>query len=137
MGNIELVEALVRHGASVQIFNWMGETPREAAQEAGHTHVAEFLDGHEHRVLFHEVASETLALSQQRKPPGDFRKPPWSCPRCNASVNVQNNECFKCGEPKPASTLAAEKEEEPDGVSPYGKHLLYQVRQLQDGISKG
>jgi len=57
--------------------------------------------------------------------------------RCSASVNVQNNECFKCGEPKPASTLAAEKEEEPDGVSPYGKHLLYQVRQLQDGISKG
>jgi len=80
--NKELVEALVRHGASVQIFNWMGETPREAAQEAGHTHVAEFLDGHEHRVLFHEVASETLALSQKRKPPGDFRKPPWSCPRC-------------------------------------------------------
>ena len=44
----------------------MGETPRETAQEAGHTHVAEFLDGHEHRVLFHEVADETLLGKESR-----------------------------------------------------------------------
>lgn len=128
----ELVKALVRHGCSVQIVNWTGETAREVAQDAGHIEVAEFLDGHEHRVLSRDVACESIDLEQKIAPPGEFRTR-WTCPGCSASVYAKNNECFKCREPKPASAVAAEEEAGMDGVSPFAKNLLYQVRELQDG----
>lgn len=122
----------MRHGACVEINNWIAETARTSAQEAGHTDVAEFLEEHEHRVLSRVVPADSVQLESKKKPRGEFRKGNWSCPRCSASVYAKSAECYKCFAPKPAEVVQ-EEEEELDGVSPWGKHLLHEMRELQDG----
>jgi ribosomal protein S27AE len=112
----------------------MAETARTRAQEAGHTDVAEFLEGYEHRVLSRDVRADSVQLDSNKKTRGEFRKGNWSCPRCSASVFAKSKECYKCFTPKPAG-IVEEEEEELDGVSPWGKHLLYEMRQLQDAES--
>jgi hypothetical protein len=127
----ELVKALVRLGSSIDINNWMGQTARLVAQEAGHVQVAEFLEEREYHVLGQDLQSNFVDLKPRKQPPGEFRKSNWICPRCSASVYGSSKECYKCMAPRPSS-IEADVEEPVGGVSAYGKHLLHQMREDQD-----
>jgi hypothetical protein len=131
MGNEEMVKALVRHGCSVRIFNWLGKHAQTLAHDAGHHEIAKFLAACEHRVPFTEIEGEMLDMKERKRPPGEFRKD-WTCPACGATVFAHKQACFKCSEPKPRG---ARDDEEIDGVSPMNKHLLHGMKILQEDHS--
>ena len=121
-----MVKALVRHGCNVRIDNWLSQKARDVAEEAGYQKVAEFLDSCKRRVVGRDLKPQEITLAEDVKPPGEFRKD-WMCPACGAKVFGNKKHCFKCQTPKPPGL----GEDEVDGVSPLGKHLLYEMRILQ------
>ena len=129
----DLVEVLLRRGADVEIFNWMGQTAREVGAESGHEKVAQLIERHEHRVLSQDLPAVSLD-ADQGPAKLQMRKGDWICPECSAHVFKKHDTCFRCDTPKPDRP---HRTEEPpmDFVSALGKHMLQEMSGLQKGCT--
>jgi hypothetical protein len=128
----ELVQALVRLGASGEIYNVKGQTARKTALEAGHVQVVEFLEGcqpprHEpSRVLF----TSEVDLRTKPSTESDPRMADWTCTECGTSVFASRRACFRCSAPKPKNRP---EDEYVTGVSPYYTRMLRELRRPEEG----
>ena len=127
----ELVEALVRLGASGEIYNCKGHTARKTALQAGHVHVVEFLGGGQprqgpSRVLF----TSEVELRTKSSTESDSRSADWTCAECGTSVFASRRTCFRCSAPKPKHRP---EDEYVTGVSPFHTRMLRELRRPEEG----
>jgi rubrerythrin len=123
LGNVELSEMLLRLGASTRIVNWMGQTAREVALEAGREEVATRLSLSENSIFSRNLPSETLRSRKAEGRMGD-----WDCAQCGATVWANKRTCFRCGAAKPHK----EMEEIPlEAISGLGKFMLSEMASIQ------
>ncbi len=126
-GYTELVKTLVRHGACVEIYNWMGQTAHQVALEAGHVHVVEFLEECQPREeRGRDLIPSVVQVRTKTSTESDPRTADWVCRECGASVFSSRKACFQCSAPRPARRP---EDEYVTGVSPFAARLLREMRQ--------